>query len=145
MEENQDRMSYVIGLYQKIKPDVVVTSDTQIKNTPIWKLCSTNGGPYQRITKWLESTVEKMEAEKTESADVFEKTLKDCVDVMRGRSEKYGESWRVMNVQSMANLCEMKLNRISNMDRLNPKVEDELIDTINYCTFALIKCREKTN
>ena len=33
----------------------------------------------------------------------------------------------------------MKLNRITNMDTLSPKVKDELLDTINYCIFALIK------
>ena len=147
-----ERMDYLIRSYQELNPGEVVTSDTKINNTPIWKLAQSDGGPYQRVSKWIE---EKLR-EKAESAlaldqaaldhspttsDLFRNIMDECFQVMAGRNEKYGESWRVMNVPSIANLCEMKLNRISAMDKLNPKVEDELIDVLNYMVFAIIKYR----
>ena len=39
----------------------------------------------------------------------------------------------------------MKLNRIAKLWDIDAKTEDELIDTINYCVFALIKLNEKRN
>lgn len=73
----------------------------------------------------------------------FKYIQKQCFALMQGRNKKYGDSWKVLSVQSLANLCEMKLNRISQLGEKAPKTEDELIDVINYCTFALIKLDEQ--
>lgn len=134
--DQRERMEYIITLYQKINPEMKVDGDTTIKNTPIWKLCQTDGGPYQRIKAWLEKNV-------PQPKDLFEEILTECISVMRERNKSYGESWRVMSIESMANLCEMKLNRVSKLGTDNAKTKDELIDTINYCTFALIKLKER--
>ena len=39
----------------------------------------------------------------------------------------------------MASLIEMKMNRIASLGSVEPKTEDEFIDTIGYCIFGLIK------
>lgn len=137
--DQRERMEYLITLYQKLKPEEKITSDTTIRNTPIWKLAQTDGGPYQRIKKWLEDK----NAELTKDDDPFTQILTECISVMKERNQSYGESWRVMSVESMANLCEMKLNRVSKLGAQNAKTKDELIDTINYCVFSLIKLSEK--
>lgn len=67
--------------------------------------------------------------------------MKECLDLMQSRNVKYWSSWKVLTIQSIANLCEMKLNRIAKMtnEKLDPKIEDEFMDTVNYCIFALMK------
>lgn len=64
---------------------------------------------------------------------------------MKGRMEKYGNSWRILDVKSTALLVMMKMDRIAELGESNAKTKDELIDAINYCTFALIKINEKEN
>jgi len=75
--------------------------------------------------------------------DQMKEIVDNCHQLMRSRNAKYGDSWKVLSIPSMANLSEMKLHRIANMANIDPKVEDELIDVINYCTFALWKLKNK--
>lgn len=73
--------------------------------------------------------------------DLAKSEFENCFELMQGRNKKYGNSWKVLSITSLANLCEMKLHRIANMDasNLDPKVEDEAQDVINYMIFTLIK------
>lgn len=65
----------------------------------------------------------------------------EAFELMLSRNEKYWDSWKVLNIQSLANLCEMKLHRIANLDKLEPKVYDEFIDVLNYMAFWLLKLK----
>lgn len=71
--------------------------------------------------------------------------FKKCQDLMISRNKKYGDSWKVLTIQSIANLIEMKMHRIANMDtkNLDPKIEDEFSDACNYAIFGLIKLNQK--
>lgn len=143
----RDRIAYIVGMYSKIlgKP---IDSQTTIKNATIEKLCESNGGPYQRIKGWCEDKLKELEEK--ELVENYEDMIKarelfhKCFDLMKSRNEKYGDSWKVLTIPSLANLCEMKLHRIANLPEGAPKTEDELMDTINYCIFGLMKL-EKTN
>lgn len=143
------RIQYIVEMYKKIYPHINVTEETLIKGTSIKTLCKTDGGPYQRIRKWCEDklkTLTPTEVKKEENQDMFlaKEQYNRCFDLMKSRNVKYGDSWKVLTVQSIANLCEMKLHRIANMDtkNLDPKIEDELMDTANYMIFALIKLKQ---
>lgn len=65
----------------------------------------------------------------------------ECLSLMRARNAKYGNSWKVLTIQSIANLIEMKMHRIANMNaqELDVKILDEFMDAINYAIFALMK------
>lgn len=166
----EERISYVVGLYQFLNPVAEVSASTMINNTSIAKLCETDGGPYQRIVSWLEKKVdEKKEAElevyaserSTKKPSKYrsfllkeqevqtdmsraENEFQKCFDLMKSRNEKYGDSYKVLTLQSIANLIEMKMHRIANMDSKNidPKIEDEFIDAANYAIFGLIKLKK---
>lgn len=143
----ESRIQYIIGMYKRIYPDMDVTPKTLIKGTPIEKLCANEGGPYQRIRKWCEDRIITLPSKTNEKADDISKAgeqYQRCFDLMKSRNVKYGDSWKVLTIQSIANLCEMKLHRIANMHskELDPKIEDELMDTANYMIFALLKYNE---
>lgn len=76
-----------------------------------------------------------------ESIDVDEVRVlfEKCLALMIERNEKYGDSWKVLTVPSIANLIEMKLHRVANLPSGAPKVEDEFMDTVNYALMALLK------
>lgn len=69
-----------------------------------------------------------------------------CFELIKSRNKKYGDSWRILNIPSLANLCEMKLHRISNMNtkNLDPKVLDEIMDVACYMIFGMIKINNKS-
>lgn len=143
MTQQEERANYIVKLYRDINSDPNINTNTKIKNTSIWKLCETGGAPYQRIKKWCESKLPTLKVKEEDNEDMqlaFEQFVK-CFELMKGRNIKYGDSWKVLSVQSLANLIEMKMHRIANMNtqQLDPKIEDEFIDTINYGIFGLIK------
>ena len=57
------------------------------------------------------------------------------------RNEKYGDSWKRLTVASTANLIEMKMNRLVQLG-IDPKTEDEFIDTACYAIFGLMKLNQ---
>lgn len=66
----------------------------------------------------------------------------ECRNLFEERNKKYGDSYEVLDVHSIAKLCEMKMNRISNMEG-NAKIEDEFMDTINYAIIGIYKHRSQ--
>ena len=98
-----ERTKYVVEMYQRLNPDIFVNAETRIKNTSIAKLCESNGGPYQRISKWLEKKVSALpaESEAEETNQLFESVIVECLDLMKERNLKYGQSWKVMKIQSI--------------------------------------------
>lgn len=137
-----DRIKYICEMMDKIEPGVNHTKDSKIKNAKIESLCKVYyphmKGPYQRIRDWCESKIPK-------ELDDIEKAAKEfqrCFELMKSRNQKYGDSWKVLSVQSVANLIEMKMHRIANLGELEAKTEDELMDTVNYGIFALLKLKK---
>ena len=96
----------------------------------------------------LEMLVEDFDQD-SEMTTEEEKTLEDhhkkiteiARKIILDRNEKYWDSWKVLSIQSLANLCEMKLNRIAKL-WVDAKTEDELIDVINYCVFGYLKIND---
>lgn len=68
--------------------------------------------------------------------------LKRCFQLMVGRNGAYGDSWKVLSIQSIANLIEMKMNRIARLGEADAKTEDEFMDVVNYAIFGLLKMHE---
>lgn len=79
----------------------------------------------------------------TRDAKQFKVILNSCYKLMLERNKSYGVSWKVLTVKSIANLIEMKMNRISQLNEGNIKIEDEFRDVINYACFALLKLKKK--
>lgn len=146
-----ERLAKLISLFSKIE-GARVTGDYVVRGTSLKKLAETNGGGYQRVLRWAESKVpkSKKDPEPTslpvppEMAEM-KNQLKAAWEVMLGRNAKYGDSWKVLSIPSMANLIEMKMHRIANMTEkeLNPKIIDEAVDAINYSAMILYKLKER--
>jgi len=153
--EKEGRINLIVSMYQELNDlqgtDIRVGRDTLFNNVTIEKLCEYGGPGYFRVLNWLQQKVgEARNSKKEEDAENIDMNLasqefKKSFELMKSRNKKYGDSWKVLSIPSIANLCEMKLNRISNMDieNLDPKIEDELRDTMNYMAFALIKLNQK--
>jgi len=149
-----ERLSKLISLFSKIE-GVKISEDYQVRGTTLRKLAETNGGGYQRVLKWAEGKVApkvpktRLETETPALIDPemmeMKNQLKGAWEVMVGRNTKYGDSWKVLSIPSMANLIEMKMHRIANMTEkdLNPKIIDEAVDAINYSAMILFKLKEK--
>lgn len=139
----QERVDYIVSMFQKLNPDQVVNEDAQIRGTTISKLCEFDGGPYQRIKKWCEDKIEK-QREVVVNPDllVIRDEMRKCYELMAERNESYGQSWKVLSVQSIANLIEMKMNRIAKLGESSAKTLDEFQDTLNYACMALIKLKK---
>jgi len=131
-------------MYQKLNPNQIIDEETKIKGTTIFKLCEYDSGPYKRIKEWCEKKINQLPERNEIDQDnkEFERIMKECLDLMKERNVRYGQSWKVMKIQTIANLCEMKLNRISNMEKYDPKIVDEMKDVLNYMVFGLMKANE---
>ena len=147
------RIEYICEMYRKVYSEAEdVSNMTKINNATIDSICNFEGPAYFRVRNWIEKKVgEIIQKEKKGELDVegdiqkFHKELKNCYELMQGRMDKYGNSWRIMDIRSIATLIMMKMDRISELGEDNAKTRDELVDSINYCTFALIKFNEKQN
>lgn len=141
----RDRTDYIVRMYKLINGEA--NPSTLIKNTSIADLCKFDSGPYQRIKSWCEKKIEEIEKNNKPKLNLdmieAEQLYKQCFELMKSRNEKYGDSWKVLTIPSLANLCEMKLHRIANLPEGAPKTEDELMDTVNYCIFGLLKLRKQ--
>lgn len=140
MATQNDRIEYIVQLIKKIEPTKQVNADYMMRGTSIRKLCEYDTAPYQRIKSWAEKKVSEL----TSSTDMEKAKLQfeQCFEVMKGRNQSYGSSWNVLSVQSIANLIEMKMNRIAKLGVVDTKAIDEFIDATNYAIFALIKLKK---
>lgn len=148
----QDRINYIISLYRQLNPEEHVDLQTKINNTTIDKLCTYDLPPYHRIRTWLESKLgEKRQKELKGEIDIesdldaFKGILNESYQLISGRMHSYGNSWKIMDIKSLAKLMMMKLDRIAELGETNAKTKDELIDVLGYATFSLIKYNEKIN
>lgn len=142
--EHFNRIELLINYWQKLNPEIRIDSQSKIKNATIEKICWSDEA-FQRMTNWCEDRLkEKEQARLKEEGDInqFREVLNEAYQILKGRNEKYGDSWKVLTIQGLANLGEMKLHRISNLGE-DAKTYDEFIDTINYCIFGIIKLKNK--
>lgn len=147
----QNRINYIIDLYQKMSGEPADFT-TKINNASINSICMYEGPAYFRVKNWLEKKIgEKVQTEKKGELDIdkdikaFHDTLKECLELARERMPKYGNSWRILDIKSLALLMMMKLDRIAELGENNAKTKDELQDVVNYATFSLIRFNEKNN
>ena len=69
----------------------------------------------------------------------YNKVINECKKLVISRNEQYGDSVDIMRIQSIIDLCLMKLIRTRTLKEEDPKTKDEFIDCINYIVFALEK------
>ena len=48
----------------------------------------------------------------------------ECFTLMKSRNDKYGDSWKTLDVANIAGLIEMKMNRIAKLGVVETKVID---------------------
>ena len=141
----EERIAYMVTLLKRVG-DEGASSETKIKGATVERLCEYPGGGYFRVIRWLEKQASELKQENSTEENLTP-YYKKCRDLMMSRNKKYGDSWRVLTIQSVANLIEMKMNRIANMknEDLDPKIEDEFIDTVNYAIMGLYKYNHDKN
>lgn len=69
----------------------------------------------------------------------YMKVINECKKLVISRNKSYGESVDYMRIQSIVDLCMMKLSRIRQLGETANKTKDELVDVLNYCVFAIEK------
>lgn len=78
----------------------------------------------------------------------FRETFGECIELMRKKNNDYGESWRLMRVQSITDQILTKIHRVRQIEENDGHSEisegrrSEYIDIINYCVFAIYKLDE---
>jgi len=168
---HEARMESMINRYQFIlshDPDpfvqsTTVTKETLIRGTTINKLCEYNAGGFKRVSEWIDEKIQEINEKKNtktiedysteeiaklseslaknKDEEIFKEKLDECFKLMQGRNAKYGTSWKVLSIQSIANLVEMKMNRIAKLGT-DTKTEDEFKDAVNYAIFGLLKLQQ---
>lgn len=79
----------------------------------------------------------------TEDMEKAKKQFDLCFTLMKGRNEKYGDSWKKLRKESIIDLIAMKLDRCQKQELDNKALEVEIEDIINYGIFLLINLRNK--
>ena len=69
----------------------------------------------------------------------YRAVVDECMKLAISRNEVYGDSVDCMRLQSMIDLCIMKLSRIRMLGDAHPKTKDEMTDVLNYLVFAIEK------
>ena len=135
------KLQNVLGLHQKVTWKKASPKDVRAKGVTLEKISYATDWWYERyINRAQKKIKEKREVDVKIDDDMklAWEVFREAFDLMKGRNKKYGDSRKVMNIQAIANLCEMKLNRIAQLGTLDTKVRDEFLDIINYGIFALI-------
>jgi len=139
-----DRLIKLMNLFSKIEGHNV-TPDYVVRGTSLKKLAETNGGGYQRVLKWAESKASSTTHSKPVSEDIIKakEQMKNCLNLMESRNEKYGDSWKQLRLNSIVDLMIMKLDRCQKQNLDEKAMEVELEDVVNYGIFGLVKIRNK--
>jgi hypothetical protein len=66
-----------------------------------------------------------------------------CYELMKSRNSKYGNSYKMLRLNSIIDLMLMKLDRCQKQELDDHAIEVELEDCINYGIFGLMKIRNK--
>jgi hypothetical protein len=73
----------------------------------------------------------------------YMEVINEAKKLMIERNEKYGNSIDIIKWQSTIDLVLMKLIRTRELDPKDIKIDDEIIDSINYLVFAKLKLDKK--
>jgi len=152
----QERINYLIKLTKILEPGVLIDKNYMFKGASIEKLAEFDGPGYKRMKGWLEEKVNQIELEaqfKEEIEIEEDKTdmelAKDefvrCFELMKGRNDKYGDSYKKLRLNSIVDLMYMKLDRCVKQSLDNKAIEVELEDIVNYGIFGLMKIRNEKN
>ena len=80
---------------------------------------------------------------------MYEKEIKETLDLMRDKNHDYGEAWRKMRVESITDIMLMKIMRIKQIEdndgktNISEGIDANYRDIINYALFASIHLSEK--
>ena len=69
----------------------------------------------------------------------YNKAISPCRKLAIERNKRYGNSIAIAKTSSIIDLCLMKLIRTRELPESDPKYCDELIDSINYLVYILMR------
>lgn len=72
----------------------------------------------------------------------MEEFFKGCLALFRSRNRMYGDSWKDMRIESIADHIRMKAYRTRELGIRNDKALDEAFDMANYAAMLFIKLKE---
>ncbi len=147
MEGKKQRVEYLTSLLYELDPEGFYDETYRIKNATLDSICQYPGPGYMRVKSWLENKTLKKRGEENQSnnndMELAREQLQKCFELMQSRNKSYGSSWKCLSIQSIANLIEMKMNRIAKLGEIDAKTQDEFQDCLNYACFGLIKINNK--
>ena len=120
--------------------------DVRAKWTTFEKIAFSIDWGYERyVNRAQKKITEKRLQNKDVNDDMNKigKIYRDAYELMKSRNQKYWDSRKVMSVQAIASLCEMKLNRIAQLWELEAKTKDEAEDVLNYMVFILYNLQQQ--
>lgn len=88
---------------------------------------------------------DKVDMTNDEAMALYDQHAKSCVELMLKKNHDYGEAWRDMRVSSYTDIILTKLERIKEIEDKNGQttvsegIDSNIMDIINYSTFAVIK------
>jgi len=85
----------------------------------------------------------KDKKEYTVTKQKYLKAIKPCLELAVSRNKRYGNSIDILWDSSILDLVLMKLIRTKELPRNDPKYLDEIIDSINYLVYVLIRSDKK--
>lgn len=69
----------------------------------------------------------------------YDKASHKCREIAISRNKKYGDSIKMCSDFTLMELCQMKLERNKNLKPSDPKYYDEVMDSVNYLTYILMR------
>lgn len=92
---------------------------------------------------------ERLDVPANELSTLYDKHVKQTMDLLFAKNHDYGEAWREMRVSSMTDIILMKLLRTKQIEDnegrtlVSEGVEANYQDMINYAVFCLIKLQHQ--
>lgn len=137
---SQIKLNDVLNLYYKVSWEKKHPIDERAHWVTFEKIAYSRDWWFERFVNRAQKKIkEKKELTQTLDEDMIKikAIYKSTYELLQSRNQKYWDSWKVMTVQAIASLCEMKLNRISQLGEVEAKTKDECEDVLNYMVFAL--------
>lgn len=88
---------------------------------------------------------EKEDINEQQALELYDKYVKNALELMLAKNHDYDEAWRSMRITSYTDLILMKIYRTKQIEELNGKtlisegIDANYMDMINYSVFGLIK------
>lgn len=91
------------------------------------------------------------ELEEKKVLELYDSEVEETYSLLEKKNHDYGEAWRSMRVSSITDIILMKLQRVKQIEEnqgltlVSEGVDANYRDMINYCVFALILLKEKSD